>query len=155
MNVKAGPPTRVEEAVLQHQVPGPSCRAVVDAPEDPMIPPSRERFRCLKSRDQEDVLSNAFCQCRAQWSTRKDAQDIEGNRPANSTQKDMSFISFPFCNPRRAQKPNQPRLLSTSCISWHMMSRVMRQLNASSHVHRVPLLLPLFCLRSFCRPLRL
>ena len=40
-----------------------------------LIPPSRGRFRCLKSRDQEDVQSHAFCQCPVQWSTRKEAHD--------------------------------------------------------------------------------
>ena len=39
---------------------------------------------------------------------------ISKETAANSTQKDMSFTSFPFCNTRRAQNPNQPRLLSTS-----------------------------------------
>ena len=58
-------------------------------------------------------------------------QNFEGNRPANSTLKDMSFTFFPFCNTRRAQNPNQPRLLSTSCISWHNMSRAMWQLKAT------------------------
>ena len=28
------------------------------------------RFRCLKSRDQEDVQSHAFCQCPVHWSTK-------------------------------------------------------------------------------------
>ena len=32
---------------------------------------------------------------------------------------------------RIAQKPNQPRLLSTSCISWHNLSRAVWQLNAT------------------------
>ena len=33
--------------------------------------------------------------------------------------------------PAQAQKPNQPRLLSTSCNSWHNMSRAMWQLDAT------------------------
>ena len=56
---------------------------------------------------------------------------LEGNRPANSTQKDMSFTSFPFCKTRRAQNPAQPRILSTSCNSWHNMSRATWQLKAT------------------------
>ena len=60
-----------------HQVPVPSCRAVVSTPNVLLIPPSRERFRCLKSRDQEDVQSHVFCQCPVQWSTRKDAKDVQ------------------------------------------------------------------------------
>ena len=43
----------------------------------------------------------------------------------------MSFTSFPFCNTRRAQNPNQPRLLSTSCNFWHNMSRATWQLKAT------------------------
>ena len=38
---------------------------------------------------------------------------------------------LPFCKTRRAQNPNQPRLLSTSCNSWRNMSREKRQLNAT------------------------
>ena len=67
-DVGAGLPTRVEEAVLQtrrpheqhqtvqrtkqHQVPVPSCRAVERLPNDLLIPPSKGRFQCPKSRDQ-------------------------------------------------------------------------------------------------------
>ena len=44
----------------------------------------------------------------------------------------MSFASFPFSpKTRRAQKPNQPRLLSTSYNSWHSMSRALWQLRAT------------------------
>ena len=35
------------------------------------------------------------------------------------------ITSFSFCNTRRAQNPNQPRLHSTSCNSWHNRSRAM------------------------------
>ena len=95
-NVETASPTRVEETVPQttqatpsgaaaaqtatpsvrpQQVPVPSCRAVASIPNIPLILPSRRRFRCLKSRDQEDVQSHAFCQYPVQWSTRKDAQN--------------------------------------------------------------------------------
>ena len=43
----------------------------------------------------------------------------------------MSLASFLFCKTRRAQNPNQPRLLSTSCNSWHNMSRAIWQLKAT------------------------
>ena len=51
-----------------------------------------------------------------------------------------SFCSSPPCTchslpsllqTRRAQNPNQPRLLSTSYNSWHSMSRAMRWLKAA------------------------
>ena len=55
---------------------------------------------------------------------------LKGNSPASSAQKEMSFTS-PSAKTRRAQNPNQPRLLSTSCNSWHCMSRAIWQLRAT------------------------
>ena len=66
---------QTSQCIKPHQVPVPSCRAVVSTPNVLPFPPWRGRFRCLKSRDQEDVQSHAFRQCPVQWSTRKDAQD--------------------------------------------------------------------------------
>ena len=59
-------------------------------------------------------------------------EQIEVKGLAPSPHKDMSLTSFPFCTARRAQNPNQPRLLSTSYNSWHNMSRASWQLKATS-----------------------
>ena len=66
-----------------------------------------------------------------QTATMFTVKQIEGDRPANSAQRDTSPTSFPFCKRRRAQNPNQPRLLSTSYNSWHSMSRATWQLKAT------------------------
>ena len=52
-------------------------------------------------------------------------QNSKATDQPTSTQKDLSLLPSPFCNTRRAQNPNQPRLLSTSCISWHNMSKAV------------------------------
>ena len=61
-------------------------------------------------------------------------KQIEGNRPAKSAQRDMSFTSLPYCNSRRAQNPNQPRLLSPSCNSWHRSMEPDDKKSAITHV---------------------
>ena len=67
-------PTHAKQWTKQQQVPAPSCRAVVSMPRDLPIPPSRRRVRCLKSGDQEDAQSQAFCLCPVLCGTRKGAQ---------------------------------------------------------------------------------
>ena len=93
----AVPPTRVAEATPYTRETTPSGAAAAqptpdeptnqattsssaivssggDHPKRPADPSSRERFRCLKSRDQEDAQSHVYCRCPALWSIRKDAQ---------------------------------------------------------------------------------
>ena len=62
------------EKALQERLQLSSVRAVISMPRDLPIPPSMGRFRCLKSRDQEDAQSHPFCRCPVLWSTRKGAQ---------------------------------------------------------------------------------
>ena len=93
-DVGASPPTRVAEAGHQTRDATPSgVAATHPRPDEAMNqaatssstivssggehakgPPSRERFRCLMSRDQEDAQSHALCRCPELWSTRKAAQ---------------------------------------------------------------------------------
>ena len=93
-DVGASPPTRVAEAGHQTRDTTPSgVAAAHPRPDEAMNqaatssstivssggehakgPPSRERFRCLMSRDQEDAQSHALCRCPELWSTRKAAQ---------------------------------------------------------------------------------
>ena len=98
-NVETRSPTRVEETVPQttQATPSGAQTAQTATPNVPMRqatssssaivssggehakrsadPPVEGRFRCLKSRNQEDVQSHTFCQCPVSWSTRKDAVD--------------------------------------------------------------------------------
>ena len=45
--------------------------------------------------------------------------NFEGNRPANSTQKDMSFTSLPFCNTTRAPWLFAPLCCGTVVLHLH------------------------------------
>ena len=48
---------------------------------------------------------------------------IEGNRPANSTQTDMSFTPFFICLTQDSSGSHN--IYQASCSSWHSMSRAM------------------------------
>ena len=55
--------------------------------------------------------------------------NLKEKRLSSQLRRSLPFPSRP--KTRRAQKANQPRLLSTSCNSWHSMSRAVWQLEAT------------------------
>ena len=67
-------------------------------------------------------------------------QNFEGNRPANSTHSVRTCHSLPSpsVTPDTLRTRTSHVLLSTSCISWHNMSRAMWQLNA--YLRHLPIL---------------
>ena len=138
-------PTDALEPLLQHFIPSPAPHVVRD--ESDVAPHSQEgvtsagtsvaRKNLKRSgcKNQFDIASQLFKRRLKPPSDLvtiyKHPNPFETLCSFQKKHKGVHNTKLTEGTHRPAQKPNQRRLLSTSCISWHSMSRVMWQLNAT------------------------